>query len=152
MITPADGPPPATLSRRTLLTAPALLVLTALGQVALTRAGPLTPWKGGGFGLFSTVDKLENRILLAWIETPDGDELAVLAKGSVSRLAFNGVHVISPKFLAKITETGVFPILKPYLRLAAAGERIDSFRMDKWFWTDIGDFDRLEKARRWAGS
>lgn len=53
--------------------APALLVATALAQIVLTRAGPLTPWRGGGFGLFSSVDKLENRILLAWIETPEGD-------------------------------------------------------------------------------
>lgn len=60
-------------SRRVLYVAPALLVLTALVQIALSRAGPLTPWRGGGFGLFSTVDKLENRILLAWRESPDGD-------------------------------------------------------------------------------
>lgn len=85
-------------------------------------------------------------------ETADGDELAAIAKAPVERLAFNGIHVISPELLGKITETGIFPILRPYLRLAAAGERIHSFRMDKWFWTDIGDFERLDKARRWAGS
>ncbi len=69
----SDPEPGTTLPRRVLWTAPALLVLTALAQIVLTRAGPLTPWRGGGFGLFSTVDRLENRILLAWIETPEGD-------------------------------------------------------------------------------
>lgn len=68
MSTPAPRP------RRAHLAAPALLALTALGQLALARAGPLTPWKGGGFGLFSCVDKLEDRVLLVWRETPAGDE------------------------------------------------------------------------------
>ena len=72
----AASPP----SRAIVFTAPALLVLTALLQLALTHAGPLSPAKGGGFGLFSTVDKLENRILLASLETPDGD-LAIAVVG-----------------------------------------------------------------------
>lgn len=45
----------------------------AAAQIVLTRTGPLAPWRGGGFGLFSTVDKSENRILLGWLETPEGD-------------------------------------------------------------------------------
>ena len=68
MSAPAPGP------RRVHLVAPALLALAALAQLALARAGPLTPWKGGGFGLFSCVDKLEDRVLLVWRETPGGDE------------------------------------------------------------------------------
>lgn len=55
------------------LIAPALLALTALVQIGLALAGPLTPWKGGGFGLFSSVDRLENRILLAWEVTATGE-------------------------------------------------------------------------------
>ena len=35
----------------------ALLCLVALGQVWLTRTASLTPWKGGGFGMFSTTDR-----------------------------------------------------------------------------------------------
>ena len=46
--------------------APAVLTLVALAQLYLTHAdGRLTPAKGGGFGLFSTVDRMENRILRA---------------------------------------------------------------------------------------
>ena len=42
--------------------APALLGLVALTQVVQARIyGQLTPSKGGGFGMFSTVDKYENR-------------------------------------------------------------------------------------------
>jgi hypothetical protein len=72
--TPAEEPAPVALPGRVLFAAPVLLVLTALVQLVLAKAGPLTPWKGGGFGLFSTVDRLETRTLFAWLETPDGDE------------------------------------------------------------------------------
>jgi hypothetical protein len=31
-------------------------VLVALAQIGLTRTSALTPWKGGGFGMFATLD------------------------------------------------------------------------------------------------
>jgi hypothetical protein len=38
-------------------TAPAfLLALVAVVQIVLARTADLTPWKGGGFGMFSTLD------------------------------------------------------------------------------------------------
>ncbi len=41
---------------------PTLVVLVACAQIYLAHDdGRLTPGKGGGFGLFSTVDKLNNR-------------------------------------------------------------------------------------------
>ena len=41
-----------------------LAVLIALSQIAITQSGgTLSPDKGGGFGLFSTVDQLNNRAL-----------------------------------------------------------------------------------------
>ena len=36
--------------------APALLVAVASSQIALSRTVDLTPWKGGGFGMFATLD------------------------------------------------------------------------------------------------
>ncbi len=47
--------------------AAALLVLAGLAQIVMATCG-------GGFGLFSTVDKTENRILIARV---DGGELRV---------------------------------------------------------------------------
>jgi hypothetical protein len=38
-----------------------LLVAIAVHQVAATRYGDLTPWLGGGFGMFSTIDTPGNR-------------------------------------------------------------------------------------------
>jgi hypothetical protein len=39
----------------------ALLVVVALHQLAATLYGDLTPWLGGGFGMFATLDTPGNR-------------------------------------------------------------------------------------------
>lgn len=49
-----------------------LLVLVAVHQIILSRTDHLSPWKGGGFGMFSTTDGGASRHLRAWIETPSG--------------------------------------------------------------------------------
>jgi NDP-sugar pyrophosphorylase family protein len=68
--------------------------------------------------------------------------------GPVRKLAFAGVHVISPAIFGRITERGSFSILDPYLRLAGEGERILPFRADGWLWVDIGSHAQLAEARR----
>jgi NDP-sugar pyrophosphorylase family protein len=69
-------------------------------------------------------------------------------EGEVRRLAFAGVHVISPGFLERVTERGAFSILDPYLRLVEEGATILPFRVDGCYWTDIGKPEQLEEARR----
>lgn len=69
--------------------------------------------------------------------------------GPERRLAFAGVHVISPAIFSLLTESGPFSILDPYLRLVAEGERIMPFRVDGHQWIDIGKPEQLESARRW---
>jgi hypothetical protein len=39
-------------------------ILIALGQLAWASVGSLTPWKGGGFGMFATIDNPRNRLLI----------------------------------------------------------------------------------------
>jgi NDP-sugar pyrophosphorylase family protein len=73
------------------------------------------------------------------------------AVGEVKRLAFGGVHVLSPAVLDRITERGAFSILDPYLRLVALGERILPYRVDAYRWSDIGRPEQLEEARRSFG-
>ncbi|HEX8429661.1 MAG TPA: nucleotidyltransferase family protein [Longimicrobium sp.] len=70
------------------------------------------------------------------------------AVGEVTALPFAGVHVISPRIFGLLTERGAFSVLDPYLRLAAAGERVLPFRVDGSLWLDIGRPDQLEAARR----
>ncbi|MBJ80950.1 MAG: hypothetical protein CMH60_06500 [Myxococcales bacterium] len=48
---------PKRLSNRAYLFFPAVLVLVALLQISLAEGQDLTPWKGGGFGMFSRISK-----------------------------------------------------------------------------------------------
>lgn len=84
-----------------------------------------------------------------------GEGKITWAKGQVpnaQRLAFDGIHVLSPELLDKITESGVFSITKTYLRLAAANSDIHAFRSDTSAWHDIGTIEKLAAAEAWAAS
>ena len=65
---------------------------------------------------------------------------------SQDALAFCGIHVISPRFLSLMVETGVFSIIDVYLRLAATGENIIAFRADQYYWRDLGRPEHLAQA------
>lgn len=76
-----------------------------------------------------------------------GDEWAGEPVPGARAFAFSGVHVCEERFLDLMTETGAFSLLKPWLRLAGAGERLAPFAHDGGLWADIGDPDKLERAR-----
>jgi NDP-sugar pyrophosphorylase family protein len=63
-------------------------------------------------------------------------------------LAFSGVHVISPRLLARMTEGGAFSIISSYLRLAGEGEKIVAFRADEFYWRDLGRPENVAQAAR----
>lgn len=64
----------------------------------------------------------------------------------VQPLAFCGIHVISPRFLTMMSEEGAFSIITSYLRLAALGEKILSFRADEYYWRDLGRPENVAQA------
>jgi hypothetical protein len=49
-------------------------VLVALHQIYLARVAELTPWKGGGFGMFSSTDGLSQRRLKIVVRGPERAE------------------------------------------------------------------------------
>ncbi len=61
-------------------------------------------------------------------------------------LAFSGIHVVSPRLLAMLSEEGAFSIIGSYLRLAAAGEKILAFRADQYYWRDLGQPENVAQA------
>lgn len=61
-------------------------------------------------------------------------------------VGFCGVHIISPRLLSAIEESGSFSIIDLYLRLAAKGERIASFSADKYYWRDLGKPESITSA------
>jgi len=69
---------------------------------------------------------------------PDQKTEWVRPSPQAQRLAFSGIHVISPRLLAMMTEEGAFSIITAYLRLASQGERILAFRADEYYWRDLG--------------
>ena len=70
----------------------------------------------------------------------------VRSSQQVQALAFTGIHVISPRFLAMMIEEGVFSIITSYLHLAAHEEKILAFRADEYYWCDLGKPENLMQA------
>lgn len=54
-----------------------LLCLVALHQAYRVAREGLTPWKGGGFGMFSTIDSQAERFVRLFVTTEAGETLAV---------------------------------------------------------------------------
>jgi hypothetical protein len=67
--------------RRIVIALPAALLLTmASTQMLLARHALLSPWKGGGFGMFASVDGLPFRWVRIVVTAPErSEELAVPA-------------------------------------------------------------------------
>lgn len=57
----------------------ALLVLVAGTQVTLAKRAGLTPWKGGGFGMFSTTDDAGRRRVRVFVTAPQRSEEIAIA-------------------------------------------------------------------------
>jgi len=63
------------------------------------------------------------------------------------RGGFTGIHALSPDILSRLTDRGVFSIMRSYLRLAAAGARILPLDVTGARWMDVGTPERLDAAR-----
>ena len=61
-------------------------------------------------------------------------------------MAFSGIHVLSPRIFAELSEEGAFSIIPAYLRLAAHGEAILAFHADQFYWRDLGRLEDIAKA------
>jgi len=76
----------------------------------------------------------------------EGKDELVRPAAELRALAFSGIHIISPRIFAKMTEEGVFSIIAAYMRLAEQGERIVSFRADEYYWRDLGRPESIMQA------
>lgn len=79
-------PAPPHLHRLHRMLVPAILIAIASHQIYLAKMHDLTPWKGGGFGMFSTVDDPTAR----WVRCyaiADGRETAVTIPTDLDRAA-----------------------------------------------------------------
>jgi NDP-sugar pyrophosphorylase family protein len=76
----------------------------------------------------------------------DGAPEIVRPSKKPQALAFSGVHVISPRLLARMDEDGAFSIITSYLRLAGEGEKIVAFSADEYYWRDLGRPENVAQA------
>lgn len=53
---------------------PLLLAITAASQILLAHVAHLSPWKGGGFGMFASLDHAPFRGIDIVVEAPDRSE------------------------------------------------------------------------------
>ena len=60
-------------SRLLRYTAPTVLALVAVVHAFLVHTQDLAPWKGGGFAMFSSVDKAQHRAVRVYLEGPAGE-------------------------------------------------------------------------------
>jgi NDP-sugar pyrophosphorylase family protein len=65
--------------------------------------------------------------------------------GGFQRMAFSGIHVISPEIFPLFTESGTFSIIETYLRLAGEHLIAGFYHTDDSAWFDAGKPDQLER-------
>lgn len=108
-----------------------LATAVALSQIWLARTRDLTPSKGGGFGLFSTVDKLENRNLRAYLltekqEIPFAIPQAVPATEELRKPIYRAASLPVEAHLRAITDELV---TKPY-PIPFTGIRVEVWKIN----------------------
>ena len=75
-----------------------------------------------------------------------GSDELIRPAATLLPLAFCGIHVLSPRIFAALTQQGSFSIIDAYLQLAAQGETIVAYRADDFYWRDLGRPESLEQA------
>lgn len=83
-----------------ILCTPVILVILACTQLYNARFRFLTPWEGGGFGMFSTVDSLGNRLLRCTLITDRGD-FPVEVPPAMYHLLRKSTSIPSPELLSE---------------------------------------------------
>jgi len=89
----------------------------------------------------------ETMQLSGWRNIKTGDEIISRNMKNCSLLAFSGIQLIEPAIFKLITETGSFPLIPLYLRLAAE-QRIMGYNDQSTLWMDLGKPDQIIVAEK----
>lgn len=104
--------------------APLLLVAVAGGQVYVARTAGLSPWKGGGFGMFSTVDAPAARFLRAYL-LRDSEEIPVMIPRGLQPFAAEVRTLPHPRSLRLLAEKLAGGTWVPYRFTTAVQRYLD---------------------------
>jgi NDP-sugar pyrophosphorylase family protein len=86
--------------------------------------------------------------LSGWRNIKTGDEIAARNMQNCSLLAFSGIQLIEPAIFKMITESGSFPLIPLYLRLAAE-HRIMGYNDPSSLWMDLGKPSQILNAEKY---
>jgi hypothetical protein len=101
-----------------------LLVAVASVQVVLTRTAGLSPWKGGGFGMFSTTDDSGRRRVRVFVTAPDrSEEIAITP--SLEDAAARAAVLPSRRLLTRLARRVVE-------RERRHGRPVETVRIESW--------------------
>ena len=116
---------PGTIGERSWAALPAaLLAVVAATQIVLTQVQMLSPWKGGGFGMFSTLDERPFRYVRMFVRAPErSEELAV--PPSLEELAASAEILPSDLQLERLARAVV-------AREHRRGQPADEVRLEVW--------------------
>ena len=88
----------------------------------------------------------QNMELSGWENQKTGETKIVRKDHELSRFAFSGIQIVEPELFSMITETGKFPIIPMYLRIAE-NATIVGYKDTSQLWMDLGKPEQLLKAR-----
>ena len=112
---PPTTPHPS-LVHRHILVVPGILVVIAFTQMTCAIFGTLSPWKGGGFGMFASIDGVQNRFLSVHALVDTGELYTIV----VPLGRFSSPEPLSTGFL---TQTLTFPTRERLDRISEAVSR-----------------------------
>jgi NDP-sugar pyrophosphorylase family protein len=88
--------------------------------------------------------------LRGWQNIKTGEKKLTNATKTLSKMAFSGVHIISPNIFKNISERGNFSIINAYLNLSAKGYKILAYPNNSCNWLDVGKPAQLQQAEKLA--
>jgi len=89
--------------------------------------------------------------LTGWEKISPHDRFLLMEATVERKLAFSGIHVIDPLLLKYLPEDNQFSIIQAYLNIAK-GQPIYGFVDNQSYWFDIGNWEKLQKARNFMNS
>jgi hypothetical protein len=107
------------------LAVPSLLIVVAVGQTYLARTGGLSPWKGGGFGMFSTVDTPSARFLRAYL-VRGSEQIPILVPRGLQPMAVEIRTFPRPRPLKSLAERLAAGTWVPYRFTPAMQRYLDA--------------------------
>jgi hypothetical protein len=104
--------------------APILLLVTAAVQILLAQVADLSPWKGGGFGMFASLDHAPFRGIDIVVEAPDRSETLDVS-ASLEEAAARAATFPSHFRLTQLAEAVV-------ARERRRGQPVETVKLDVW--------------------